>query len=162
MERLIGDNPKFDTALKAILKFEGGYVNDAKDPGGETKYGISKRAYPNEDIKNLSLARAKEIYKADYWDVCRCDNLPDPLALFVFDCAVNQGTNTAIRMLQEVVGVKADGVIGQKTILAAIQIPQEDALLYLVARVFRYVRTNGFERYGKGWLKRLFLLAAEK
>ena len=57
----------FLRAVKEVLKIEGGYVNNPNDRGGETKYGISKRAYPNVDIKNLTLDKAKQIYYNDYW-----------------------------------------------------------------------------------------------
>lgn len=74
-----------------------GYVNDPNDPGGETKYGISKRAYPNEDIKNLTLARALELYYRDYWYVASAEAFP--LNVCVLDCAVNNGTKTAKQFL---------------------------------------------------------------
>lgn len=78
-----------------------GYVNDADDPGGETKYGISKRAYPNEDIKNLTLARALELYFRDYWLKSGCDKLTYPLNAVVMDCAVSQGVGRAKQLLDK-------------------------------------------------------------
>lgn len=74
-----------------------GYVNDPNDPGGETKYGISKRAYPLEDIKNLTLGRALTLYYRDYWYVARSESFP--LNVCVLDCAVNNGTKTAKQFL---------------------------------------------------------------
>jgi lysozyme family protein len=91
----------FDKAINFVLKHEGNYINNSKDPGGETKYGISKRSYPNEDIKNLTVDRAKEIYRRDYWDTCKCDDLPDPLDLIVFDTAINMGPGTALVFLDK-------------------------------------------------------------
>jgi hypothetical protein len=82
---------KFPYSMKFVFKWEGGYVNDPDDPGGETKYGISKRAYPDIDIKNLTKAQAKSIYHQDYWIPAGCDKLPWPLCLVVFDTAVNMG-----------------------------------------------------------------------
>lgn len=79
----------FAAALELLLHFEGGYVNDPNDAGGETKYGISKRAYPNLDIASLTKSDAAEIYLRDYWDACRCSEMPEPLSLSVFDYAVN-------------------------------------------------------------------------
>lgn len=149
----------FDKAVDHIIALEGGYVNDPRDPGGETKYGISKRSYPNEDIKNLTIARAKEIYRRDYWDKCRCDELPPKLAYYVFDAAVNQGVKAAITLLQRTVKTKEDGVIGPATIKAAQSANVEAPALYLANRALRYANTNNFAVYGAGWMKRLFLVA---
>lgn len=90
----------WEKAIEFVLSIEGGYVNDPSDPGGETKYGISKRSYPNVDIKNLTEAGAKEIYKKDYWDACNCDHLSIGIDAVVFDTAVNMGIGTAKSILQ--------------------------------------------------------------
>ena len=79
---------KFRKSLAFTLPHEGGYVNNPKDPGGETKWGISKRAYPNLDIANLAHIDAANIYAKDYWDACGCDALPFPFCSAVFDSAV--------------------------------------------------------------------------
>lgn len=81
----------FDSAFSIIIGIEKGYVNDPKDPGGETKYGISKRRYPGEDIPNLTLDRAKFLYQRDYWNSNKCGAMPWEQALLVFDSAVNGG-----------------------------------------------------------------------
>ena len=77
----------FDVAFEKLIGHEGGYVNDARDPGGETKYGISKRAYPDEDIAGLTLERAKQIYRRDYWDAVQAEYLPDAVRFDLFDAA---------------------------------------------------------------------------
>lgn len=151
----------FDQAFGFVVGAEGGYVNDPHDPGGETRFGISKRAYPNEDIKNLSIDRAKQLYRSDCWDACKCDAIPSPLNLYVFDAAVNQGVGVAIKLLQHILGVTQDGVIGPKTLSVASQINVETAALYLADRALRYANTDNFDRFGRGWFKRLFLLAME-
>lgn len=92
---------KFDRAIPIILRFEGGYVNDPDDPGGETKYGISKRAYPHLDIRALTIPAAKEIYFADYWTPCGAEDLEWPLTVNVFDAAVNNGLRRAKEWLAE-------------------------------------------------------------
>ena len=79
----------FNRAVEHLLVEEGGYVNHPEDPGGETKFGISKRAYPSLNIKDLTVNEAKEIYKRDYWDHFPMDDLPDGVAFSLFDFAVN-------------------------------------------------------------------------
>ena len=108
----------FDRALDLTLRFEGGYANHPDDPGGETKYGISKRAYPHLDIRNLTREQAAEIYRRDYWRAARCDELPEQVAIAHFDCAVNCGVETAARILQRAANVKDDGEIGPVTLAA--------------------------------------------
>ena len=147
----------FEKAVQLILKHEGGYVNDPKDPGGETKFGICKRSYPNIDINNLTEADAKAIYRKDYWDMCLCDALPYPIALLVFDTAVNMGTQTAIKILQKVSSVKVDGIIGPVTINKVKWMSEiELASSYSAERISRYMAIPTFDRFGTGWLKRSF------
>ena len=88
-------------AIKFTLAEEGGYVNDPKDPGGETKWGISKRAHPTLDIKNLTPECACDIYCKDYWLSSGCDDIPWPLCAVVFDTAVNCGVARATQWLRE-------------------------------------------------------------
>lgn len=92
----------FDRILNHILEFEGGYVNDPDDPGGETKYGISKRSFPKEDIKNLTVDRAKELYRTLYWTPINGDELPDKMDLCVMNAAVNSGVGTALKFLKSI------------------------------------------------------------
>lgn len=80
---------------------DGGYTNDRSDPGGETKWGISKRAHPELDIKNLTPEQALEIYGRDYWDRCMCDSIPFPYNVAVFDTAVNCGVSRALAWFKE-------------------------------------------------------------
>jgi lysozyme family protein len=145
----------FADAIQLILINEGGYVNDPNDPGGETNFGICKRAYPNVDIKNLTVEQATDIYRKDYWDKCRCDELPSCIQGLVFDTAVNQGTKIAIVLLQRALKIKEDGVIGMQTIATAVA-HASPALVrdYTVVRVIRYVGTVNFDRYGAGWIRR--------
>lgn len=89
----------FDKAIDFVLIREGGYTNESFDLGGETNFGISKRAYPDLDIKNLTVDNAKAIYKRDYWNALNCDLLPEKLDIVVFDCGVNQGINKANELL---------------------------------------------------------------
>lgn len=150
-----------DRAFELVIEAEGGYVNDPRDPGGETKFGISRRAYPTLDIKGLTREQAKEIYERDYWLAAKCQLLPWPLSAVVFDCAVNQGVGTAITLLQKALGLTQDGVVGPKTLAAAKASGEEGVALYLAERTLRYTRTSGWVIYGRGWVKRLFLLTLE-
>ena len=146
----------FNNAFNLILINEGGYVNDPRDKGGETKYGISKKAYPNIDIKNLSLEQARAIYHRDYWQRCKCEFLPDSLSVAVFDYAVNSGCRRAIKDLQAVLGVAVDGIIGNQTIGAANRIPQRKVLSeYLDKRLNYLMSLKSWARYGNGWGKRV-------
>lgn len=86
----------FEKAVEVVLDFEGRYYeNDPTDPGGETKFGISKKAYPDVNIKDLTEEQAKEIYYRDYWQKTGCDELSYPLDIVIFDTAVNMGIGKA-------------------------------------------------------------------
>lgn len=153
----------FDKAFGVVLGHEGGYVNHPRDPGGETKWGISKRAYPREDIKNLTVERAKELYKRDYWDACRCGEMPASVGLIVFDAAVNCGVSRSTKWLQQSVGAAADGFIGPAT-MAALQ----KALAgkgratvcrdLLTARLTFQVALPTWKTFGLGWARRIVSL----
>ena len=100
----------FDRCVRAVLSEEGGLSDHPQDPGGLTQYGISRRAYPDLDIRRLTMDEVIEIYRRDYWNPVHGTDLPASLALLVFDAAVNQGAGTAARLLQKAVGVREDGV----------------------------------------------------
>jgi lysozyme family protein len=161
----------FERAFALVVGIEAGYSNDPNDPGNwtggrvnvgqlkGTKYGISAAAYPNVDIENLALDGAQDIYAADYWHACSCDQMPWPLCLFVFDMAVNQGQPIARVTLQRMLGVDADGDIGPVTLAAANRASDEQLAMFLTARAFHYMQAGTFGADGHGWFKRLFLMA---
>jgi lysozyme family protein len=91
----------FAIDMTFIFKWEGGYVNDPSDPGGETNFGISKRSYPNLDIKNLTRQAAQEIYQRDYWNAIKGDTLDGSLACVALDTAINMGVSRANQFLQQ-------------------------------------------------------------
>lgn len=106
----------FVRAFQFVAKWEwgdrkdGGYTNDPTDPGGETKWGISKRAHPNLDIKNLTLEQAAEIYLSEYWDATGCDLVASTdigYAVAIFDTAVNCGVSRTKGWLKEAEDVKS-------------------------------------------------------
>lgn len=146
----------WNTAINHTLELEGGYVNDPKDSGGQTKYGISKKAYPDLDIKNLTISQAMEIYRKDYWDRCKCDYMPDALSVAVFDFAVNSGVKTAIKKLQIALGVKSDGIIGNQTIGACNRLPIKKVLEdYMNLRLDYLMSLPKWKYYGNGWGSRV-------
>jgi lysozyme family protein len=145
----------FETAVNATLQYEGGYVNDPNDPGGETNFGISKKAYPNLDIKALTIDDAKTIYKRDYWDKLNLDSIPEGISSCVFDSTVNQGTKEATILLQRAAGVKDDGVIGPMT-LAAVKSKDPVHLIrdFTVQRILMYSTLPEWQYYSKNWTQR--------
>jgi lysozyme family protein len=150
----------FQTAFPFVIDREGGYVNDPRDPGGETKFGISKRAYPHIDIANLTLDIAKAIYERDYWNAMKCNSLPARIRLAVFDSAVNHGNSATRILLQLTAKVRRDGVIGPKTLRAIKNEPVDEFLVnFLAHRALFYARIKTFQTYGKGWMRRLFHVA---
>lgn len=148
----------FQQSLEYLIGHEGGYVNDPKDPGGETKWGISKRAHPLSDIAHLTREEAGQIYRAKYWDACRCGELPPAIAHAVFDCAVNQGPGRAIKFLQAALGVKVDGRIGPRTIDAARKRGNDPELViwFQARRILHYSSLRHWLRFRKGWVLRAF------
>jgi hypothetical protein len=96
----------FDEIIDITLEHEGGYVHDPNDLGGETNFGIAGRFYPDVDIKNLTKDGAKEIYRKDYWDKNKIDDVSDGLKHIYFDMCVNQGRGTAVKILQRAINGK--------------------------------------------------------
>lgn len=146
----------YEQCFKQLISSEGGYTNNPSDPGGETKYGISKRAYPDLDIANLTLDDAKAIYLRDYWNRARCDELPPSIAYLVFDCAVNSGIGQSIRFLQRALGTADDGVIGPLTIAAVSRVDAESlGARFLGQRLEFMTRLSTWDVFGKGWSRRI-------
>lgn len=158
-------NADWEKAIIFVLKMEGGTTaeNDPNDPGGLTKFGISKKAYPNLDIASLTLEQAKEIYRKDYWEACRCDELPTGFAISVFDTAVNQGVGKARRLLQIALEVEVDGILGEKTIQAAFKAEPYRVKKFLAERLAAYARlmaeNKGLLVYAVNWSYRVVSLA---
>lgn len=151
----------FEQAIEIVLKSEGGYVNDPVDPGGETKYGISKRAYPHLDIAGLSKDQAKAIYRRDYWDAARVGELPPALRYPFFDMCVNMGIGRAVRLLQEACadegtpGITVDGKMGPATVKAASRLPLDCLLAYRTLGYARVTfRSQKMMKYWYGWYRR--------
>lgn len=152
---------RFDDVFDRLIGVEGDYVNDPKDPGGETKYGISKRAYPALDIAGLTREEAKAIYLRDFWNPIEADMLPAAAAFQVFDFAVNSGIETATRYLQRALGVADDGHFGPESQRAAAvyaEKPEGEARLVMQLNAERLdfmTKLKGWPRDGKGWARRI-------
>jgi lysozyme family protein len=146
----------FDLLVERVLSHEGGYVNDPRDPGQETRWGISKRAYPHLDIRNLTRAQAVDIYRRDFWQRVRGDELPREFAFQALDAAVNHGIGNAVRWMQRAAGVADDGVIGPVTLAAVQRAQAADLVLRFNAERLRfYAKLTTFSTFGRGWVNRV-------
>ncbi len=146
----------FATAFDRLLGHEGGYVNDPKDPGGETNWGISKRSYPQVDIKNLTRAGAAAIYLRDFWNRINADTLHDGVAWQAFDFAVNSGIETAVRALQRALGVADDGHWGPRSVAAAKAMSESDQIMLLLAERLEYMtKLKNWPDASRGWTRRI-------
>ena len=146
----------FPKCLEVILKSEGGYVNDPHDAGGETNMGISKRAFPDVDIKNLTKEHASAIYKKYYWNKVQGDALPSGLDLVVFDSAVNSGPAQAVKWLQRAISVRDDGVLGPVTLVALQKADVVSVIDKFLEQRLAFLKSlPTWSRYGKGWKTRV-------
>ena len=152
---------EFDDIIEKVLEHEGGLVDDPKDAGGLTNMGISQRAYPDEDIRGLTVERAKELYKRDYWDRYRTGDLPDRLRHIYVDMCINMGGGRAIKILQEACNSKnatkidIDGGIGPATIKAASSVEPFRLRAYRVMFYAELVmKKPEQERFWVGWFRR--------
>jgi len=171
-------NP-FEAALAFTLEQEcgprwqedGGYTNDRHDAGGETKYGISKRAHPTVNIKDLTIGRASKIYYDQYWMPHNYNLLPAEVAVCVWDFGVNSGPARAKKILQKMVGATDDGKIGPRTkelVQKAVRARRgadmlardynKERLRFLVNLYKNNPKKHG--RYMRGWINRIIDLTA--
>lgn len=152
-------------ALSLVFGDEGGYSNHPKDPGGPTKFGITHRtlaaargvpSVSAAQVKALTKDEAAEIYRAGYWGAIRGDDLPRGLDYAALDFAVHSGPAQAVKELQRLVGVTADGIMGPQT-LAAIARRDVRALIraYCDARMAFLRRLKTWATFGRGWTIRV-------
>lgn len=163
----------FEKCLRFVLAKEGGFVDHPADRGGATNKGVTQAVYDAwrkrsgllpQSVKLISDAELTGIYRRDYWDKVRGDELPAPVNLAVFDDAVNSGVNRAARRLQKVCGVAADGAIGLRTVAAAKQYCEKFGELNLALDIIEeriefyhnIVETNPSQSvFLRGWLNRM-------
>lgn len=170
-------NQAFSTALKFVQFWEGGYVNHPHDKGGETNFGVTSAVYkhyrissglPNRSVRLITTSEIRAVYHQNYWFAAQCSLLPSKLALCHFDWGVNSGVSRAIKTLQQVVGVRADGIIGPITIKAINAAMSTHKEITLCDR-YNALRASCYHRWGvgsqavflKGWLNRLNALRRE-
>lgn len=155
----------YDTALQAVLEHEGGYVNHPEDPGGATNKGVTQKVYDawrkrlglrTRSVKSIEAAEVAEIYRGQYWNAIRGDELPAGVDYAAFDYAVNSGVVRAAQHLQEIAGAKVDGHIGLMTLAAVGKLKASDAVNKLCDRRMRFLRAlRTFPTFGKGWTRRV-------
>lgn len=146
----------WDDVFDRLMGHEGGYSNDPNDPGGETKWGISKRAYPHLDIRNLTREDAKAIYYRDFWQEINAKDLPDGVVFQLFDFAINSGIQTAIRYFQRALGVADDGIWGKISQGVANVTTEYDMIMRLNAERLDFMtRLKNWPHHGKGWARRI-------
>lgn len=162
-------NYVFNQAFEHIMKWEEGYINDRYDRGGETKYGISKRQYPDLDIPNLTLEKAKLIYERDYWNKMRLSLLESTkIMVEIFDFGVNAGPKRAIIAIQRALKlidfeVRVDGIIGNKTVSAInFATKHYESALLMAFKGYEFLhyknivlRNPSQKRYIRGWMARI-------
>ena len=146
----------FEKAFAKLIGHEGGYTIGKNDPGGETKFGISKRAYPALNIADLTLDDAKAIYRRDYWNRAQCDRLHPDVAFQVFDGAVNSGIGNSIRWMQEAAGVAVDGIVGPLTLRKVGDMDTAIVIArYNGVRLKFMASLSTWDVFGRGWARRI-------
>lgn len=179
------DRGHFDSAFGTVLPIEGGLVDNKRDPGGITKYGVSLRFAQSvadlsteghalldvdgngeinaDDIRALTVEQAADIFFTYFWKLLRCDEFNSVgIALSVFDMGINQGRGPAIATLQAALGIKVDGRPGPVTMGAANAL-QFGAVIdclneFTARRALRYATTANFDAFGLGWMRRAVLV----
>jgi lysozyme family protein len=145
----------FDMAFDRLMGHEGGYTLGRGDPGGETNWGISKRSYPNVDIRTLTRDGAKVIYYRDFWQKIHADEMYDGVAFQALDFAINSGISVAIMKLQRAVGVADDGYWGPVTMAATAAMSESDIIMRFTAeRLDFWTSLSTWPTFGKGWARR--------
>jgi lysozyme family protein len=158
----------FNDAIKPVLEAEGGYINHPNDRGGATNFGITRATLANwlkkpvsdQDVKNLTQKEAEDIYKANYWNPIKGDEIKSQtVANILFDQAVNRGPSAAVKAMQKVLKVGQDGVVGPATLKAMNDKDDKKlALEYVMDAQINYariVKRNPSQAvFIEGWLNR--------
>ena len=153
----------FEECMARLLAHEGGYVWHAEDPGGETNFGVTRAVYEqyvgrqvmDGEMEGLTHDDVYPIYKENYWDRVRGDDLPSGVDWAVFDFCVNSGVSRSAKALQRIVGVEQDGGIGPMTLQAVAEVePAEiiEQMHHMRDSFYRSLST--FDTFGRGWTRR--------
>lgn len=146
----------FQQVINRVLGHEGGYVNDPADPGGETKWGISKRSYPMLNIKSLTREDAIAVYFKDFWMPLKAERLHDGTAYQLMDSAVNSGISQSIRLLQRALDVADDGHFGPNSLAASQTMSESDQIMRFNAERIEFMtKLKNWPNHGKGWMRRI-------
>lgn len=154
----------YDRSLALVLDSEGGYTNDPNDSGGPTNWGITiadarmywKHDATARDVRLMPLTVAKQIYHGKYWDRVGGDELPAGVDYAVFDYGVNSGVHRANMVLQRLVGVADDGVVGPKTLAAVAKKNPVQLAQQICDERLRFLRgLSKWRYYGRGWGRRV-------
>lgn len=151
--------------LKWLAVTEGSFIDHPADPGGPTNKGVTQRVYdawrvrrgkPKKDVRHITRQEAEAIYKAQYWDKVMGDELPSGVDYAVLDFAVNSGVHRAVKFVQEIVGVSADGIMGHVTLAAIAGFGSVQLINRLCDKREAYVRKlKTYKVFGDGWDKRI-------
>ena len=148
-----------------VLAYEGGFVNHPKDPGGATNQGITQRTYDayrrrighaTQSVRLIDNVERDTIYRVQYWDAIRGDDLPSGVDAAVYDFAVNSGPSRAAKYLQRIAGVKQDGVIGLQTLDAVARMDSTQVIGRLCVDRMAFLRgLPTWGTFGTGWTRRV-------
>ena len=150
----------FDAAFDQLLGHEGGFVDHPSDPGGETNFGVTvavarANGYTG-DMRAMPVSFARQVYRKEYWDAIRADDLPPALRYAVFDGAFNSGNAQSIRWLQRAVGAEPDGRMGPQTIALARAAPPDAVLRRMLAERLRFMTNlKVWPSFSRGWARRI-------
>lgn len=163
-------NTTWEAALAAVLKHEGGYIDHPSDPGGKTNLGVTQATWESwigrpsseKEMRSLTVDKVAPLYKQKYWNAIKGDDLPTGVDFCVFDAAVNSGPGRAIKLLQECVGTKVDGVIGPATLKAVSSFNPVQLIDLYCGRRLDFVRgLPTWPVFGKGWERRILAVREE-
>ena len=162
-------NKEYNRCLEMILHHEGGYVDHPDDPGGETNLGVTKKVYEAyckkngirpKSMRDLEVLDVAPIYKTEYWDRVKGDDLHLALALCIFDFGVNAVTGRAAKFIQKIVGTAVDGGIGPNSLKKIDEYVEKHGIedvvkTYQSDRQKYYEKLKHFKTFGRGWTRRV-------
>jgi len=154
----------FEQCLALVLRSEGGFVQNPKDPGGATNLGVTKATYESyvgrsvdaDEMKGLTPDTVAPLYKKMYWDKVRGDDMPAGVDYALFDLAVNSGPRQATKFIQNIASVPADGLMGDRTVQQVNTLDPADTVAKLCNERLQFLQQlNTWDTFGKGWSKRV-------